>query len=71
MAEAGLPLLPGSRDPIADRDEAEALAAEIGYPVIIKAVAGGGGRGMQVVRDPAEFAAAFEQTRATRPGRLR
>jgi acetyl-CoA carboxylase, biotin carboxylase subunit len=65
MLEAGLPLLPGSRDPIADPGEAEAFAASIGYPVIIKAVAGGGGMGMQVVRDPAAFRVAFDKTGAT------
>jgi acetyl-CoA carboxylase, biotin carboxylase subunit len=65
MLEAGLPLLPGSREPIADPGEAEALAASIGYPVIIKAVAGGGGMGMQVVRDAAQFRVAFEKTGAT------
>jgi acetyl-CoA carboxylase biotin carboxylase subunit len=65
MQEAGLPLLPGSRDPIPDADEAEAFAAAIGYPVIVKAVAGGGGMGMAVVSDPAQFRAAFEKTGAT------
>ena len=75
MLDAGLPLLPGSRDAITDAAEAERLAAEIGYPVIIKAVAGGGGRGMSVVRDPAEFARAYATTRASaqavfRDGRL-
>ncbi|MBY8857359.1 acetyl-CoA carboxylase biotin carboxylase subunit [Nocardia sp. CA2R105] len=64
MTAAGLPLLPGSRDPIDAVDEAQALADEIGYPVIIKAVAGGGGRGMRVVRDAADFAAAWQDTRA-------
>ena len=65
MLEAGLPLLPGSRDPIPDADEAAAFAAAIGYPVIVKAVAGGGGMGMAVVTDPAAFRAAFEKTGAT------
>ncbi|MGW5439605.1 acetyl-CoA carboxylase biotin carboxylase subunit [Nocardia asteroides] len=65
MADAGLPLLPGSRDPIDDVDTARALAEEIGYPVIIKAVAGGGGRGMRVVRDGDDFGTAWQQTRAT------
>ncbi|MGM7646804.1 acetyl-CoA carboxylase biotin carboxylase subunit [Nocardia sp. JW2] len=64
MADAGLPLLPGSRDAIDDPDAARALADEIGYPVIIKAVAGGGGRGMRVVRDGDEFATAWQHTRA-------
>src|SRR5690349_13329393 len=47
MSEAGLPMLPGSIEPIADAETAEKTAADIGYPVIVKAVAGGGGRGMQ------------------------
>ncbi|MGY1942839.1 acetyl-CoA carboxylase biotin carboxylase subunit [Nocardia asiatica] len=64
MAAAGLPLLPGSRDPLETVDEAHALADDIGYPVIIKAVAGGGGRGMRVVRDSADFSAAWQETRA-------
>ncbi|MGW5376591.1 acetyl-CoA carboxylase biotin carboxylase subunit [Nocardia sp. NPDC003999] len=64
MAAAGLPLLPGSREPLDTVDEAHALADDIGYPVIIKAVAGGGGRGMRVVRDSADFAAAWQETRA-------
>ncbi|WP_327140081.1 acetyl-CoA carboxylase biotin carboxylase subunit [Nocardia sp. NBC_01327] len=64
MSDAGLPLLPGSRDPIESVDEARELAADIGYPVIMKAVAGGGGRGMRVVREPGDFAAAWQQTRA-------
>ncbi|MFE7797834.1 acetyl-CoA carboxylase biotin carboxylase subunit [Nocardia sp. NPDC057440] len=64
MAKAGLPLLPGSLDPL-DLDAAHALADRIGYPVIIKAVAGGGGRGMQVVGDSSAFRRAFQETRAT------
>lgn len=64
MLDAGLPLLPGSRDPIKDPVAAAEFADEIGYPVIIKAVAGGGGRGMAVVRDPADFPLAFARTRS-------
>nr|WP_232851677.1 biotin carboxylase N-terminal domain-containing protein [Nocardia acididurans] len=64
MLDAGLPLFPGSRDPITDPAAAAAFATEIGYPVIIKAVAGGGGRGMSIVRDPKEFPYAFARTRA-------
>ena len=45
----GLPLVPGSDGPLADLDEAKAVAAAIGYPVLIKAASGGGGRGMKVV----------------------
>ncbi|WP_406232343.1 acetyl-CoA carboxylase biotin carboxylase subunit [Nocardia sp. NBC_01009] len=64
MAKAGLPLLPGSLDPL-ELDAAHALADRIGYPVIIKAAAGGGGRGMQVVGDSSAFRRAFQETRAT------
>ncbi|WP_328405114.1 acetyl-CoA carboxylase biotin carboxylase subunit [Nocardia sp. NBC_00403] len=64
MAKAGLPLLPGSLDPL-ELDAAHALADRIGYPVIIKAAAGGGGRGMQVVGDSSVFRRAFQETRAT------
>ena len=49
MKKAGLPLLPGTVDPVGTADEAQEIADSIGYPVIIKAVAGGGGRGMNVV----------------------
>jgi acetyl-CoA carboxylase biotin carboxylase subunit len=48
-AAAGVPVLPGSREPLADAAEARQLAAEVGYPVILKAAAGGGGRGMRIV----------------------
>ncbi|WP_019819622.1 acetyl-CoA carboxylase biotin carboxylase subunit [Saccharomonospora saliphila] len=63
MAEAGLPLLPGSTEPLASADEAQRLADRIGYPVIIKASAGGGGRGMRVVTDPGSLAEAYRETR--------
>ncbi len=51
MAKAGLPLLPGSQGKIAGADEAQKVADEIGYPVILKAAAGGGGRGMKICRE--------------------
>ncbi|MDF7774639.1 acetyl-CoA carboxylase biotin carboxylase subunit [Sphingomonas sp. AOB5] len=51
----GLPLVPGSDGAISDVDEAKAIAEKAGYPVIIKAASGGGGRGMKVVHDPAEL----------------
>ena len=64
MSRAGMPLLPGSLDPL-DVDEAGALARRIGFPVIVKAAAGGGGRGMAIVHDPARFAEEFRRTQAT------
>ena len=53
---AGVPILPGSREPLADAEEAERLADEVGYPVILKASAGGGGRGMRIVERPDQLA---------------
>jgi acetyl-CoA carboxylase, biotin carboxylase subunit len=55
MKKAGLPMLPGSDGPVEDEDKAAKIAKEIGYPVIIKAVAGGGGRGMRIVRSPGDL----------------
>lgn len=55
MMAAGVPILPGSPDPIESADEAKKLAKEIGFPVIIKAAAGGGGRGMRIVRSEDEL----------------
>jgi acetyl-CoA carboxylase biotin carboxylase subunit len=55
MAAAGVPILPGSPDPIESPDEAKRIAHEIGFPVIIKAAAGGGGRGMRIVRSEDEL----------------
>ncbi len=55
MKKAGVPMLPGSDGPVENEDKALKVAKEIGYPVIIKAVAGGGGRGMRIVRSPGEL----------------
>ena len=60
MKAAGVPILPGSPDPIEDADEAKKLAKEIGFPVIIKAAAGGGGRGMRIVRREEDLASNLE-----------
>jgi acetyl-CoA carboxylase biotin carboxylase subunit len=65
MTRAGLPLLPGTVEPLPTVADAAAAAASIGYPVILKAVAGGGGRGMAVVRDPADLAEIYRATRAS------
>jgi acetyl-CoA carboxylase, biotin carboxylase subunit len=60
MKEAGLPILPGSSNPLKSEEEARAIAREVGYPVIIKASAGGGGRGMRIVRTEEELASAVQ-----------
>ncbi|WP_432491755.1 acetyl/propionyl/methylcrotonyl-CoA carboxylase subunit alpha [Kineococcus gypseus] len=57
---AGAPLAPGTTSPLADAAEAEAFADEFGLPVVVKAVHGGGGRGMRVARTREEVAGAFE-----------
>jgi acetyl-CoA carboxylase biotin carboxylase subunit len=56
MKKAGVPVLPGSDGPVQGEDEAVKVAKELGYPVIIKAVAGGGGRGMRVVHNQDDLA---------------
>ena len=58
--DAGLPVVPGSEGGVADPDEAKVVADAIGYPVLIKAAAGGGGRGMKVAWRPDELKAAFD-----------
>src|ERR671917_1240477 len=55
MKKAGLPMLPGSDGPVDTEEKAVKIAQQIGYPVIIKAVAGGGGRGMRIVRQAADL----------------
>jgi acetyl-CoA carboxylase, biotin carboxylase subunit len=60
MRKAGVPILPGSDGPIESEDKALKLAKDIGYPVIVKATAGGGGRGMRVVRAPGELSHAVK-----------
>jgi acetyl-CoA carboxylase, biotin carboxylase subunit len=60
MKEAGLPVLPGSSGAITSEEEGLKLARQIGFPVIVKASAGGGGRGMRIVRSPAELGNALE-----------
>ena len=57
--EAGVPTTPGSKGVVASAAEAAAIAERIGYPVLLKASAGGGGRGMRVVNDPSMIEKAF------------
>jgi len=60
MKAAGVPILPGSDGPVASADEARRIAADIGYPVILKASAGGGGKGMRVVAEEKDLELAFQ-----------
>ena len=60
VKESGVPTVPGSPGPLDSVEDAMRLAGRIGYPVLLKAVAGGGGRGMRVARSDKELAAAFE-----------
>jgi len=64
MEASGVPILPGSKGILASAEEADAVASGIGYPVMIKASAGGGGRGMRVVRTADELPALFAQAQA-------
>ncbi len=57
---AGAPIVPGTTDKLTNADEARRVAAEVGYAVMLKAAAGGGGKGMRVVRSAAEMNAAFQ-----------
>ena len=60
MQKAGVPTVPGSNGLLRDEEEAKTLADEIGYPVMIKATAGGGGRGMRLVRDKSDLVRMFQ-----------
>jgi acetyl-CoA carboxylase biotin carboxylase subunit len=63
MRRAGVPVLPGSSSSVRTLDEARQIAREIGYPVLVKATGGGGGRGLRIVHDPNELGAAIEAAR--------
>ncbi|WP_022835927.1 acetyl-CoA carboxylase biotin carboxylase subunit [Salisaeta longa] len=64
MADAGVPTVPGSDGIVGSMAEGRAVAEDIGFPVMVKASAGGGGRGMRLVRDPDDFARLFEGARS-------
>lgn len=55
MMDAGVPVVPGTKEPVYDAEEARKIAAEIGYPVMIKASSGGGGKGMRVAQSDEDF----------------
>ncbi|MFL5482673.1 MAG: acetyl-CoA carboxylase biotin carboxylase subunit [Gemmatimonadaceae bacterium] len=64
MQDVGVPIVPGTPGPIEDSDEALKFARDIGFPVIIKAAAGGGGKGMRVATDPEDFGRSFQLARS-------
>jgi acetyl-CoA carboxylase biotin carboxylase subunit len=61
MKAAGVPVVPGTLDPLQNTEEVRKAAEQIGFPVALKAVAGGGGKGLRMVHDPANLEAAFRQ----------
>ena len=61
--KAGVPIVPGTTEPLKDAAEARAIAEHFGYPVLLKAAAGGGGKGMRVVRDSSAMASALDTAR--------
>jgi acetyl-CoA carboxylase biotin carboxylase subunit len=60
MQQAGVPIVPGSTRPLADHAQARPEAARLGYPVLLKAAAGGGGKGMRLIREESELESGFE-----------
>jgi len=64
MTAVGVPIVPGTPGPVEDVDEALEFAKQIGFPVIIKAAAGGGGKGMRVAKDEDDFARSFQLARS-------
>jgi len=64
MGAAGVPIVPGMAEPLADAAAAVAASKDVGYPICMKASAGGGGKGIRVVREPSELEPAFKQASA-------
>jgi pyruvate carboxylase len=62
--EAGVPTIPGTKTPLTSLDEAKKYAEEFGYPVILKASAGGGGKGMRLITKPEEMESAYDMTQS-------
>ncbi len=68
MEEAGVPIVPGTTEPLTDADEAVAIAERMGFPVLLKAAAGGGGKGMRVVEDADSLPRALDAARREAEG---
>lgn len=64
MQDAGVPVVPGTTKPVRDEAEIFRLASDLGYPIVLKAVAGGGGKGMRVIKRAAEIKSAFRATQS-------
>ncbi len=64
VTKVGVPILPGTKEAVENIEQAKEVAADIGYPIIIKATAGGGGRGMKIVHSPASLPNAFAAARS-------
>ncbi|HVS01102.1 MAG TPA: acetyl-CoA carboxylase biotin carboxylase subunit [Thermoanaerobaculia bacterium] len=64
MIDAGVPVVPGGKDPLPDLEAATAAAGQIGFPIMLKAAAGGGGKGMRMVPGPAELPGAYRAARS-------
>ncbi|RFS17472.1 acetyl-CoA carboxylase biotin carboxylase subunit [Emticicia sp. C21] len=63
MKDSGVPVIPGSEGLLESVEEGKKIAAEIGYPVIVKATAGGGGRGMRIIKNESEFEKAWDDAK--------
>src|SRR5262249_10475687 len=63
MQAAGVPIIPGTTEPVASLDELHGLGEELGYPLLLKAAAGGGGKGMEIVASASDAERAFETAR--------
>ena len=61
---AGVPVIPGSTDEVKSVEEIEELAKDIGYPVVLKAASGGGGKGIRIVKEREQLAKAFKEAKS-------
>ena len=61
---AGVPVIPGSKDAVNNVSEIEKLAEDIGYPVVLKAASGGGGKGIRIVKDPADLEKSLKEAQS-------